>query len=274
MYIPKVLSIAGSDSGGGAGIQADLKTTTSLGCFGMTVLTAVTAQNTLGVDQIAQLSESMIAAQFNAVAQDFKIDAIKIGMIGNSITVQLLSKLLGFDRENIVFDPVMVATSGALLAENQIQLSMTNLLFPISRLITPNLNEAQIFLNSSSIESSQMVDAANELLKLGANAVLLKGGHLSQEQLKDVLVEKNGQHIEVTEFHHPRILTENTHGTGCTLSSAIACGLAQKHSLKLAVKNGIDYTQEAILAASRISDKQLGQGHGALWHAFQQFPIV
>jgi hydroxymethylpyrimidine/phosphomethylpyrimidine kinase len=272
MYIPKVLSIAGSDSGGGAGIQADLKTTTSLGCFGMTVLTAVTAQNTLGVDQIAQLSESMIAAQFNAIVQDFQIDAIKIGMIGNSSTVQLLNKLLGFDRENIVFDPVMVATSGALLAEDQIQLSMANLLFPISRIITPNLNEAQIFLNSSSIESSQMVDAANALLKLGANAVLLKGGHLSEDQLKDVLVEKNGQHIEVTEFHHPRILTKNTHGTGCTLSSAIACGLAQKHSLKLAVEKGIDYTQGAILAASHLSEKQLGNGHGALWHAFQQFP--
>jgi len=272
MYIPKVLSIAGSDSGGGAGIQADLKTTTSLGCFGMTVLTAVTAQNTLGVDQIAQLSESMISAQFNAIVQDFQIDAIKIGMIGNSSTVQLLSKLLGFDRGNIVFDPVMVATSGALLAEDQIQLSMANLLFPISRIITPNLNEAQIFLNSSSIESSQMVDAANALLKLGANAVLLKGGHLSEDQLKDVLVEKNGQHIEVTEFHHPRILTKNTHGTGCTLSSAIACGLAQKLSLKLAVEKGIDYTQGAILAASLLSEKQLGNGHGALWHAFQQFP--
>jgi hydroxymethylpyrimidine/phosphomethylpyrimidine kinase len=274
MYIPKVLSIAGSDSGGGAGIQADLKTATSLGCFGMAVITAVTAQNTLGVDQIVQLSESMIAAQFNAIVQDFQVDAVKIGMIGSSNTVQLLSKLLGVNRENIVFDPVMVATSGAILAEDQIQHSMANLLFPISRLITPNLNEAQTFLNSSPIESSQMIDAANELLKLGAKAVLLKGGHLSQDQLKDVLVEKNGQQIEVTEFHHPRILTQNTHGTGCTLSSAIACGLAQKHSLKLAVKNGIDYTQGAIFAASRISDQQLGQGHGALWHAFQQFPIV
>ncbi len=272
MYIPKVLSIAGSDSGGGAGIQADLKTATSLGCFGMTVITAVTAQNTLGVDQIAQLSESMIAAQFNAIVQDFQVDAVKIGMIGSSNTVQLLSKLLGVNRENIVFDPVMVATSGAILAEDQIQHSMANLLFPISRLITPNLNEAQTFLNSNPIESSQMVDAANELLKLGAKAVLLKGGHLSQEQLKDVLVEKNGQHIEVTEFHHPRISTKNTHGTGCTLSSAIACGLAQKLSLKMAVNKGIDYTQSAILAASHISEKQLGNGHGALWHCFQQFP--
>jgi hydroxymethylpyrimidine/phosphomethylpyrimidine kinase len=272
MYIPKVLSIAGSDSGGGAGIQADLKTATSLGCFGMTVITAVTAQNTLGVDQIAQLSESMIAAQFNAIVQDFQVDAVKIGMIGSSNTVQLLSKLLGVNRENIVFDPVMVATSGAILAEDQIQHSMANLLFPISRLITPNLNEAQTFLNSNPIESSQMVDAANELLKLGAKAVLLKGGHLSQEQLKDVLVEKNGQHIEVTEFHHPRISTKNTHGTGCTLSSAIACGLAQKLSLKMAVNKGIDYTQGAILAASHIPEKQLGNGHGALWHAFKQFP--
>ena len=274
MYIPKVLSIAGSDSGGGAGIQADLKTITSLGCYGMTVITAVTAQNTLGVEQVEQMSEKLVTAQFEAIVKDFDIDALKIGMIGNTKTVQLLSQLLGSLRQNVVLDPVMVATSGALLGEDQIQTAIANLLFPISRIITPNLIEAKAFLNSEDIQANQMVEAAHALLKLGAKAVLLKGGHLLEDQLKDVLVEKNGHETVVTEFYHSRIDTKNTHGTGCTLSSAIACGLADKLSLLAAVSQGIEYTQGAIKAASRLPKNDLGHGHGSLWHAFKQYPIV
>lgn len=272
-YIPKVLSIAGSDSSGGAGIQADLKTITSLGCYGMTVITAVTAQNTLGVDQIEQLSENLVSSQFRAIENDFRIDALKIGMIGNTHTVQLLSQLLGPLRQNIVLDPVMVASSGAILGEGNIQDAIANLLFPISRLITPNLIEAKAFLNVSDIQASEMIDAAHALLKLGAKAVLLKGGHLSNDLLKDVLVEKIGQQTVVTEFHHPRISTKNTHGTGCTLSSAIACGLALKMPLQDAVAQGVEYTQRAIIAASRVAKQELGTGHGSLWHAFKQYPI-
>jgi len=274
MYIPKVLSIAGSDSGGGAGIQADLKTITSLGCYGMTVITAVTAQNTLGVEQVEQMSEKLVTAQFEAIVKDFDIDALKIGMIGNTKTVQLLSQLLGSLRQNVVLDPVMVATSGALLGEDQIQTAIANLLFPISRIITPNLIEAKAFLNSEDIQANQMVEAAHALLKLGAKAVLLKGGHLLEDQLKDVLAEKKGHETVVTEFYHSRIDTKNTHGTGCTLSSAIACGLAHKLSLLAAVSQGIEYTQGAIKAASRLPKNDLGHGHGSLWHAFKQYPIV
>jgi len=271
--IPKVLSIAGSDSGGGAGIQADLKTITSLGCYGMTVITAVTAQNTLGVDQIEQLSGKLISAQFRAIENDLPMDAIKIGMMGNPQTVQLLSQLLGPLRNNVVLDPVMVATSGAILGEGNIQEAIADLLFPISRLITPNLIEAQAFLDAGEIQADQMIDAAHDLLKRGAKAVLLKGGHLSTDLLKDVLVETVGQQTVVTEFIHPRINTKNTHGTGCTLSSAIACGLALNKSLKDAVAHGVAYTQGAILAASRLPQHELGAGHGSLWHSFQQYPI-
>lgn len=273
MYIPKVLSIAGSDSSGGAGIQADLKTISSLGCYGMTVITAVTAQNTLGVEQVEQMSEKLVAAQFDAIVKDFQIDALKIGMIGNIKTVTLLSQLLGSLRQNVVLDPVMVATSGALLGEDQIQTVIAKVLFPISRVITPNLIEAKAFLNSGDIQSNEMVDAAHSLLKLGARAVLLKGGHLLEDRLKDVLVEKNGHETVVTEFYHTRINTKNTHGTGCTLSSAIACGLAHKRSLLEAVTQGVEYTQKAIESASRFPKNDLGHGHGSLWHAFKQFPI-
>ena len=271
--IPKVLSIAGSDSGGGAGLQADLKTIAALGCYGMTVITAVTAQNTLGVDQIEQLSEKLISAQFMAIENDFQMDALKIGMIGNTQTVHLLSQLIGPYRNNVVLDPVMVATSGAILGEGNIAKAMAELLFPISRLITPNLMEAQAFLHAGDIQADQMVDAAHDLLQLGAKAVLLKGGHLSTHQLKDVLVEKVGQQTVFTEFVHPRINTKNTHGTGCTLSSAIACGLAFNKSLKDAVAHGVAYTQGAILAASRLPQQVLGAGHGSLWHSFKQYPI-
>jgi hydroxymethylpyrimidine/phosphomethylpyrimidine kinase len=273
MIIPKVLSIAGSDSSGGAGIQADLKTISSLGCYGMTVVTAITAQNTIAVDKVMLVPEDIIEAQYHSVSKDYAIDAIKIGMIGDVGRVRSLKKILKSQAGKIVLDPVMVATSGSSLVQEPISAVMADELFPISCLVTPNLLEAQEFLKLGMISFDDMVDAALALLKFGANAVLLKGGHLTDDLLKDVLVEKIGTQIEISEFTHHRIETKNTHGTGCTLSSAIACGIAQNKPLKIAVEQGITYTQNSIEAASKLKHQELGMGNGALWHAFQQFPL-
>lgn len=268
---PRVLSIAGSDSSGGAGIQADLKTMTSLGCYGMTVITAVTAQNTLGVDHIEQMPIISIEAQFHSVLKDIPLDALKIGMIGNSETAELIGKLIKQyallqQVPNIVLDPVLVASSGDSLGSEGMVEIIQKTLFPLCHIVTPNLIEAQTFLGKSISTKEEMRQAAMAFLNLGAKAVLIKGGHLNTSELVDVLAQDQQGTIIISEFSHPKIDTLNTHGTGCTLSSAIASFLAKKLPLKEAVGHAIDYTQKAILAAKGYPPGHLGAGHGPLWH--------
>ena len=271
--LAQVLTIAGSDSGGGAGIQADLKTMSAWGCYGLTVLTAVTAQNTLGVSHIEALSQQSVAAQITAVMTDFDVNTIKIGMLASPELVQTVANSLrDYPRVQIVLDPVLVATSGAVLGSAQTAQRLQQDLFPRARLITPNLSETAVLLGRPIHTVEQMEEAARELVDLGVHAALIKGGHLEDtDLLVDVLAIKTGQSILMRRYAHAKISTENTHGTGCTLSSAIACGLALGAPLEEAVAQAIDYVQEAIRHAVSLN---LGQGPGPLWHAFRNFPLI
>jgi hydroxymethylpyrimidine/phosphomethylpyrimidine kinase len=272
-HIFKILSIAGSDSGGGAGIQADLKTFAALGCFGMTAITAVTSQNSLGVHWVEQLSNKSIDTQIHAVMADFGADAVKVGMLGSVEVVECISQAIEeYQLKNIVLDPVLVATSGATLGDKSTSLAIAKHLFPKATLITPNLYEASMFLNRVIQTQSDMVIAGKELLGMGPAAVLVKGGHLDNPtELVDILVTKKNGEFLIQEFYHQKIDTKNSHGTGCTLSSAIACGLGSGKTLSEAVKNGIDFVQQALLHGSPL---QLAHAHGPLWHAFDQYPQV
>lgn len=258
---PRVLSIAGSDSGGGAGIQADLKTFEALGCFGMTAITAITAQNTRGVRSIQALPPQLLAEQIDAVVEDLGVDAVKIGMLHDPAVVRVVAQAI--DRHRlacVVLDPVMVATSGDRLIADDTQAVLVSELFPRATLITPNLDEAG-WLIGQPIESAQALEAAARRLQaMGARAVLLKGGHLAGPVLTDLLLDGD----TVVRWAGPRIESDNTHGTGCTLSSAIACGLARGRSLPDAVAMARDYVRGALAASA---GWRLGGGHGPLHHA-------
>ena len=219
----RILSIAGSDSGGGAGIQADLKTIAAMGCYGMTAITAITAQNTRGVRAIQALPPELLSTQIDAVAEDIGVDAVKIGMLHNADVVRVVAAAIrrhGFKK--VVLDPVMVATSGdRLIAEETVDVLVQEL-FPLVTVITPNLDEAGWLLGRTLDSAQVLEDAARDLQARGAAAVLLKGGHLPGEELVDLLLEGDS----IQRWQSTRIHSRNTHGTGCTLSSAIACGLA------------------------------------------------
>lgn len=260
----RVLSIAGSDSGGGAGIQADLKTAAALGCYGMTAITAITAQNTQGVRAIHALPPALLAQQIDAVVEDIGVDAVKIGMLHDPEVVRVVAAALRRHRLTcVVLDPVMVATSGdKLITEPTVQV-LVDELFPLATLVTPNLDEAAWLLRRPLDQASQLDDAARALQALGAPAVLLKGGHLAGAELTDVLMLPPP--AAPLRWHSPRIASRNTHGTGCTLSTAIACQLALGLALPDAVQSARDYVQGALRAAA---DLQVGQGHGPLNHGF------
>ncbi|MFC4870461.1 bifunctional hydroxymethylpyrimidine kinase/phosphomethylpyrimidine kinase [Negadavirga shengliensis] len=259
-----VLSIAGSDSGGGAGIQADLKTMSALGCFGTTAITAVTVQNTLGVKGIHAIPVDIIRAQIEAVMDDLRPKAIKIGMVNRPEVAEMLGETLGrWENVPVVFDPVMVASSGDRLIEEKAVSMLRKHLLPLATLITPNLDEAGIITERSIRSCGEMVEAAQRTLELGAKNVLIKGGHLAGDVLYDVLLLANG---EQEQFKSRRIDTKNTHGTGCTLSTAIACGLAKGFSIKTAVDRARDYLQKALEYGK---DVKTGEGHGPLNHFFQ-----
>ena len=252
----RILVIAGSDSSGGAGIQADLKTAMAFGCYAQTAITAVTAQNTQGVTAIHAVPPEVVAAQIEACLTDIGTDAIKIGMLGSVGIVRAVARMLGKLARKIpvVLDPVMVSTSGsALLAKNAVGV-LTRELFPLAALVTPNLPETRALVGLR----GGAEQAARRLIAMGANAALIKGGHATKATVDDVLVWKGG--VEIYAF--PRIRTKHTHGTGCTLSTAIACGLAQGLSLPLAVGRAREYVQHAIETAPG-----LGKGHGPLNHA-------
>ena len=260
---PRVLSIAGSDSGGGAGIQADLKTFSALGCFGMTAITALTAQNTLGVRAIHGVPAQMLTDQIDAVVEDIGVDAVKIGMLHSPEIVRTVAQAI--DRhalQRVVFDPVMVATSGAVLIDNEAIDVLVRELFSRTSVITPNLDEAGLLVKRALRDEADMEAAANALLAMGANAVLVKGGHLQGEEVSDLLALANGEKVWMRDT---RIHTPNTHGTGCTLSSAIAAHLALGQPLAEAVQSARSYIRGALLHGAQV---RTGQGSGPLNHGY------
>jgi hydroxymethylpyrimidine/phosphomethylpyrimidine kinase len=258
--IPKVLSIAGSDPSGGAGIQADLKTFSALGVYGMAALTSLTAQNTRGVKAVQKLPPAFVQQQIEEIFEDIAVHAVKIGMIASSEAAQILVDILTkFKPPNIVLDPVMVATSGdKLISETAIEIVKTKLL-PLADLITPNIKEAEALLGVPFDGDMEMT--ARALRQLGAKNVLLKGGHLINEtHSNDMLVTLDGT---LHTFEAERILTANTHGTGCTLSSAIAAYLAKGLDLPMACSSAKHYLTGAIKSGDALG---VGHGHGPVHH--------
>jgi len=260
----RVLSIAGSDSGGGAGIRADLKTITAYGGHGMTALTAITAQNTLGVTGIQAVDTAIIVQQMEAVFDDIGVDAVKIGMLASPEIVYTVADVLKRYRpKHIVLDPVLIATSGASLGGSDTGRAIIDAFTGLATVITPNLFEAGVLLERNVADVADMQAAARDLAMQMSAAVLVKGGHLLGQEIVDQLVYPQNDQWQELSYYHPKIQTNNTHGTGCTLSTAIACELAQNRSLNDAVGGAIEYLQGALTAAK---DLKLGQGPGCLWH--------
>jgi hydroxymethylpyrimidine/phosphomethylpyrimidine kinase len=257
------VTIAGSDSGGGAGIQADLKTFSALGVYGASVIAALTAQNTLGVTAIHDVPADFVTAQIDAVFSDLEVDAVKIGMLSQPAVIRAVAA--GLDRyaqTRVVLDPVMVATSGDMLLREEAVAVLIEDLLPRAALITPNLREAARLLGADAATGrKEMEDQAAALLRLGARAVLLKGGHGSGPESDDLFLSATESHW----FTAPRIATENTHGTGCTLSSAIAAGLARGLELEAAIGEAKRYITDAIGHADQLA---IGRGHGPVHHFF------
>jgi hydroxymethylpyrimidine/phosphomethylpyrimidine kinase len=258
---PIAVTIAGSDSGGGAGIQADMKTFAALGVYGASVITALTAQNTHGVFGIHDVPREFITAQIDAVFSDLKVDAVKIGMLSHPAVIEVVAAGLDkYQQKKVVLDPVMVATSGdRLLAPDAVEVLRRELI-PRALVITPNLPEAAALLDAPIAESETMMREQGErLLALGAKAVLIKGGHAGGAESVDLLVEPTA----VARLASERVATKNTHGTGCTLSAAIAAGLARGQNLADAVREAKAYVTGAIAAADRLD---VGSGHGPVHH--------
>lgn len=255
----KALSIAGSDSSGGAGIQADLKTMTCNGVFGMSAITALTAQNTTGVTGIMEVSPEFLAQQIDAVFTDIRPDAVKIGMVSSDVLIHVIAEKLRFyNAQHIVVDPVMVATSGArLINEDAIQ-ALKDELLPLAEVITPNIPEAEVLSGMKITNSEEMIQAAGLIRSAYHCAVLVKGGHTINDA-NDLLYSDAGS----VWFYGKRINNSNTHGTGCTLSSAIAANLAKGYSLKDAVSQAKAYISDCLGAMLN-----LGQGSGPMNHAF------
>ena len=257
----RVLIIAGSDPSGGAGIQADIKTVTALGGYAAAAITSLTVQNTRGVTGVHPVAPEIIRAQIVAVLDDVGADAIKIGMIGErAVGVAIADTLVEHAAAiPVVLDPVLVATSGDALAADEIPSLLLERLVPIAAIVTPNSEEAARLTGLSIKTADDLVAAGRALIRRGATAALVKGGHLDGDTVEDALVTLDGARI----FRNPRIATSSTHGTGCTLASAVATGIAQGLPLAAAVKRAIDYVHEAIRSAPG-----LGSGHGPLNHAW------
>ncbi len=259
MHYHTVLAIAGSDSIGGAGIQADIKTCCSLRAYAMTAITAITAQNTLGVNSYRAVGPHMLKAQIEAVCTDVMPDAVKIGMVPDAESAQAIADTIDhFDLSNVVVDPVMVATSGHALSDGSAISVLAERVFPKAAVITPNLEEARILMGDIAPDVPQASWGLWLAEKYHCQAVLVKGGHQQGQQLTDILVDRG----ETLSFTHAKIDTQNTHGTGCSLSSAIACGLAEGMDLRQAVERAVDWLQGALKAGK---DYSLGHGHGPLF---------
>jgi len=267
-HYARVLTIAGSDSGGGAGIQADLKTFAALGCYGMTAITALTAQNTKGVQGIHGIPADFLKAQIQSVVEDIGVDAIKIGMLHAPEIVDVVAWAIDrYQLKNVVLDPVMVATSGDRLIASETVQVLVRELFPRATLITPNLDEAVLLLGREISDAGALESAGRDLLALGARAVLLKGGHLPGDDVVDLLVQPNTPSERLSSH---RIPSRNVHGTGCTLSSAIAAHLALGLGLSEAVHCARQFIVQAIAHGADITT---GHGHGPLNHGFAPVPM-
>ena len=265
MTTPIALTIAGSDSSGGAGIQADLKTFAALGVYGASVITALTAQNTQGVSGIHQVPAEFVTAQMDAVFSDLAVDAVKIGMVAQPAVMDaIVAGLTRWSPKHVVLDPVMVATSGdRLLAAEAVEALRTRLI-PLAAVITPNLPEAAALLDEPiAVSEAAVEDQGKRLLVMGCKAVLIKGGHGQGTESIDYFIDAKG----VIALAAPRVATKNTHGTGCSLSSAIAAGLAKGDDMETAVRNAKTFVSAAIAAADRFA---VGHGHGPIHH-FQKF---
>ena len=265
MTTPIALTIAGSDSSGGAGIQADLKTFAALGVYGASVITALTAQNTIGVSAIHRVPADVVTAQIDAVFGDLDVKAVKIGMVAQATTIDAIAAgLVRWSPKHIVLDPVMVATSGDRLLAADAVAGLRAKLIPRASLITPNLPEAAALLDEPVAASAAAIESqGRRLMAMGTPAVLIKGGHGEGPESIDYLVTGGG----VVALAAPRIATENTHGTGCSLSSAIAAGLAKGEEMETAVRNAKAWVSAAIASADRFS---VGHGHGPIHH-FHRF---
>lgn len=263
-HYKRALTIAGSDPSGGAGIQADLKTFSACGCYGMTVIAAVVDENTIGVTDVHPIPVPFVAGQIKSVLDDVGADAIKIGMLHSSELIRSVKEtLLKYNIKNIVLDPVMVATSGDKLLQDEAIATLKNELIPYARIITPNIPEAEILLGA---KITRQADLPNVIKDLSCNrkvSVLLKAGHLSEEQLTDVFY--NAETDEILQFRSKRIHTKNTHGTGCTFSSAIAAFLAHNLPLNEAVAKAKEYMEKSIAAGAAY---EIGKGHGPVHHFF------
>lgn len=260
MTAPIALTIAGSDSGGGAGIQADLKTFSALGVYGASVITALTAQNTRAVTLVEPVSPAMIAAQMAAVFDDLDVRAVKLGMLGDTPAIAAVAQGLAGRPVPVVLDPVMVAKSGDTLLADSAVAALREHMLPLATLLTPNLPEAARLLGCAPARTeADMADQAAALRSMGPRAVLMKGGHAEGALCTDLLVTADG----ITRLTAPRQATRNTHGTGCTLSAAIAAGLARGHDLAGAVQQAHRYLQGAIRAADTLG---IGSGHGPVHH--------
>jgi hydroxymethylpyrimidine/phosphomethylpyrimidine kinase len=261
------VTIAGSDSGGGAGIQADLKTFSALGVYGASVITALTAQNTLGVQGIHDVPPGFVAQQINSIFSDLAVDAVKIGMLSRPAIIEAVAEGLERHRATqVVLDPVMVAASGDRLLAPEAVDALRNALLSKALLVTPNLPEAAALLDEPMASDERaMRRQAERILALGPKAVLVKGGHGAGTESTDLLLDARG----VRRFTAPRVDTRNTHGTGCTLSSAIAAGLAKGLPLADAVAAGKSFISAAIGASSQL---QIGRGHGPVHHFYAYWP--
>ncbi|XWN30646.1 MAG: bifunctional hydroxymethylpyrimidine kinase/phosphomethylpyrimidine kinase [Devosia sp.] len=262
------LTIAGSDSGGGAGIQADLKTFSALGVYGASVLTALTAQNTHGVFGVHPVPAAFVRAQLKAVLDDLDVAAIKVGMVTDTEVIAVLAQELAKVSCPVVVDPVMVAASGDRLLADEAVAALREMLLPVATLITPNLPEAAALLGEAVAQDVETMGRQGEALRRLGPSVLVKGGHLTKGDSTDLLLTGAGEAIALTA---PRIATENTHGTGCTLSSAIAAHLAKGADLEVAVRASKAYITRAIGAADTLS---IGTGKGPVHHFHALWPVV
>jgi hydroxymethylpyrimidine/phosphomethylpyrimidine kinase len=261
----RVLTIAGSDSGGGAGIQADLKTFAALGCYGMSAITALTAQNTVGVSGIHPVPPAFAAAQIAAVLEDIGADAVKIGMLYSAELIRAVAEQLQkYNARNIVLDPVMVAQSGDRLLRDDAVGAITEYLMPLADVLTPNIPEAEVLVGRGIRSVEDMRQAARDLGRFGSRSILVKGGHREEDDSSDLLyVCREDRFVTLTA---ERVSSRNTHGTGCTLSAAIAAGLARGEALEDAVRRAKEYISRAIRAGAGYT---IGHGHGPVHHFFQ-----
>lgn len=267
---PVVLSIAGSDSSGGAGIQADLKTFSALGVYGATAITAITAQNTKGVNSQLAISPEMVYNQIVAVVEDIAPSVIKIGMLANKEVATVVADALSRYNIPTILDPVMVSSSGHRLLSLDAQEVVKERLLPLSTLVTPNIPEMEALTAMSLTTAEEKLSAAQYLLSLGAQAVLLKGGHEEGDTKCDTLYELDGRNITQLHLSTPTVATKNIHGTGCTLSSAIAAFMARGLALREAVQEAKKYITEAILSGADIA---IGNGFGPVNHLFNPLPM-